>query len=152
MLIVIAQVQAYSALAKRPTTKIARKFAKRHRHQELGRQTIHLIHLIRLIQLYWLGRYYIHCTHINAITYCIYILLLYSFLFTFHFSIIPVERLIHRFHGQRACFVFFAFGPRFIAIILPHDVFSHIKLADGRALFLIQQIDVLSPTAYGKES
>jgi hypothetical protein len=54
MLNVIAQEQAYTALAKRPTTKITHIFTKRHRHQELGRQTIHLIiliHLVHLIQL-----------------------------------------------------------------------------------------------------
>jgi len=50
MLNVIAQ-EAYTALAKRPTTKIAHQFTKRHRHQELGRQTIHLIHLIHLVHL-----------------------------------------------------------------------------------------------------
>jgi hypothetical protein len=52
-----------------------------------------------------------------------------------------VEWFIQCFHGQRACFVFFAFAG-VIAIILHHDVFGHVKLADGRALFLIQQIDV----------
>jgi hypothetical protein len=50
MLNVIAQ-KAYAALAKRPTTILAHQFTKRHRHQELRGQTIHLIHLVHLIQL-----------------------------------------------------------------------------------------------------
>jgi len=58
-------------------------------------------------------------------------------------SIVPVKRLIYRFHRQRTCFVFFAFAARFIAIILHHDVFSHVKLANGCAFSLIQQIHIL---------
>lgn len=60
----------------------------------------------------------------------------------FSSSIIPVERRINSFHGQRACFVFFAFATRFIAIILPDDILGHVKLADKRAFFVIQQIHV----------
>jgi hypothetical protein len=58
-------------------------------------------------------------------------------------SIIPVKWLIYAYIGQHACLIFFAFAARVIAIILPHDVFGHVKLANGRALFLIQQIDVV---------